>query len=88
MNSPNSRSLLLGSVAVIVLTQVACIIWLEQKLESVRPADNATELAGIADQLAGVETSIAGVQDTANNVQARTQALTDSMGSVARACTR
>ena len=88
MNPPNSRSLFLGSVAVIVLTQIACTIWIVRKLEVASPVDNSSELAGIAQQLAGVESSIAGVQDTANNVQARTQALIDSMGSVARACSR
>ena len=86
MNSPNSRSLLLASVAAIVLTQIACTVWIGRQLEVAKPVDNSLELAGITEQLTGVESSVAGVQDTANNVQARTQALIDSMGSIARAC--
>jgi hypothetical protein len=88
MNPSDSRSLFIGSVAVIVLTQIACTVWIGRQLEVVRPVDNSSELAGITEQLASVENSVSGVQDTANTVQARTQALIDSMGSVARACSR
>jgi len=87
MDPLNSRRLLLGSVALIVLTQIACTIWIGRQIEVPSPADNSSELAAITEQLTSVESAVGDVQDTADGLQARTTALTDSMGSVARACT-
>ena len=87
MDPFNSRSLLLGSVAIIVLTQIACTIWIGRQLVVPAPADNSAGLADIAQQLTSVQSAVDAVQDTADGLQARTTALTDSMGNVARACT-
>ena len=87
MEPIKTRWLVLGSAALIVLTQIACAAWLGRQLPDDSPTDNSSELADIAEQLANIETAVGDVQGTANNVQARTGALTDSMGSVARACT-
>jgi hypothetical protein len=82
------RNLVLGSVAVIVLTQIGCTVWIGRQLDVPDPTDNSAEFAAITAQLASIESAIGDVQATADGVQARTQALTDSMGSVARACSR
>ena len=58
MDPLNSRSLMLGCAAVIVLTQ----------------------------QLEGIDSAVSDVQDTADSIQGRTGALTESISSVARAC--
>jgi len=87
MEPIKTRWLVLGSAALIVLTQIACTAWIGRQLPDDSPTDNSSELADIAEQLANIETAVGDVQGTANNVQARTGALTDSMGSVARACT-
>jgi hypothetical protein len=86
MDPLNSHRLLFGSVALIVLTQIACTIWIGRQIEVPIPTDNSSELANIAEQLANVESAVSDVQDTADGLQARTTALTDSMGNVARAC--
>ena len=88
MDPLNSRRLLLGSVAVIVLTQIACTVWIGRQIGVPSHADNSAEFAGITEQLASIKSAVSDVQDTADGLQARTTALTDSMGSVARACTR
>ena len=88
MDPFNMRKLVLGSVALIVLTQIGCTIWISRQLDVPGPTDNASEFAAITAQLASIESAVGDVQDTADGVQARTQALTDSMGSVARACSR
>lgn len=88
MDPLNSRSLLLGSVAVIVLTQVACTLWIGRQMEAPSPVDYSSEFAAITEQLSGINSAIGDVQDTADGLQARTTALTDSMGNVARACSR
>jgi hypothetical protein len=88
MDPLNLRRLMLGSVAVIVLTQVACTLWLGRQVEVPSPVDNSAEFAAITEQLTGIKSAVADVQDTADGLQARTTALTDSMGNVARACTR
>ena len=87
MEPLNSHRLLLGSVALIVLTQIACAIWIGRRLDVPGPADNSSEFANITEQLASIKSAVGDVQDTADGLQARTTALTDSMGSVARACT-
>lgn len=87
MDPLNLRRLLLGSVAVIVLTQVACTLWIGRQVEVPGPVDNSSEFAAITEQLAGIKSAVGDVQDTAYGLQARTTALTDSMGNVARACT-
>jgi hypothetical protein len=86
MEKVNMRGLILGSTAVIVLTQVACTAWLAREVAYNGPADNSAEIADFTEQLAGVESAISDVQGTADNIEARTGALTNSMGSVARAC--
>ena len=88
MDPFNLRKLVLGSVALIVLTQIACTVWIGRQLNVPDPTDNSSEFAGITDQLASIESAVSEVQGTADGLQARTQALTDSMSSVARACTR
>jgi hypothetical protein len=87
MDRLNLHRLLLGGVALIVLTQIACAIWIGRQVVVPGPVDNSSQLAAITGQLAGVEYAIGAVQDTADGLQARTTALTDSMGNVARACT-
>jgi len=87
MDPLNLRRLILGSVALVVLTQVACAIWIGRQIDVPSPADNSSEFADITERLASVKSAIRDVQDTADGLQARTTALTDSMGSVARACT-
>ena len=86
MEKINMRGLILGSAALVVLTQVACTIWIAKAVAANGPADDSSEFADITAQLAGVEAAVGDVQDTTNTIQARTGALTDSMGSVARAC--
>ena len=86
MDPLNSRSLLLGCAVLIVLTQIACTSWLGRQVEGDSPVDHSSELADITGQLASVETAVGDVQDTADGIQARTGALTESMSSVARAC--
>jgi hypothetical protein len=86
MNSLNSRWLLLGSAALIVLTQIACTAWLGRQVEAYSPVDPSSGLADITEQLASVKSAVSDVQDTADAIQARTGALTESMSSVARAC--
>jgi hypothetical protein len=88
MEPLNLRKLVLGSVALIVLTQIACAIWIGRQRDVPGPADNSSEFANITEQLASIESAVGDVQDTADGLQGRTTALTDSMGSVARACTR
>jgi len=88
MEPLNLRRLLLGSVALIVLTQIACAIWIGRHLDVPGPADNSSEFADLAARLASVQSAISDVQDTADGLQGRTTVLTDSMGNVARACTR
>jgi len=88
MDPFNLRKLLLGSVALIVLTQIACALWIGRQIEVPRPTDNSAEFADITERLASVRSAISDVQGTADGLQARTTALTDSMGSVARACSR
>ncbi len=88
MDPLNIRRLFLGSVAVIVLTQVACTLWIGRQMEAPSPVDNSGELAAITEKLAGIESAVDDVQDTADGLQARTTALTDSMGNIARACSR
>jgi hypothetical protein len=56
-------------------------------MEVPSPVDNSTEFAAITEQLASLNSAVADVQDTADGLQARTTALTDSMGNVARPCT-
>jgi hypothetical protein len=87
MDPLNLRKLLLGSVAIIVLTQVACTLWIGRQIGVPSPTDNSAEFAGVTEQLASIKSAVADVQDTADGLQARTTALTDSMGNVARACT-
>lgn len=82
----NSRWLILGSVVLIVLTQIACAVWMGRQIELSSAADNSLELTDITKQLASVESAVSDVQDTADSIQGRTGALTDSMSSVARAC--
>lgn len=82
----NSRWLNLGSVVLIVLTQIACAVWMGRQIELFSAADNSLELTDITKQLASVESAVSDVQDTADSIQGRTGALTDSMSSVARAC--
>jgi hypothetical protein len=85
MEKINMRGLIVGSAVLIVVTQVACTAWLgQQEVDS--PPDPSLALADITEQLASVESAVADVQGTADNIQARTQALVDSMGGVARAC--
>jgi hypothetical protein len=86
MNPLNSRWPIIGGVAVIVLTQIACTAWIARHVEAPRPTDNSAMFAGITEQLASIESAVGEVQDTADGLQARTTALTDSMGNVARAC--
>ena len=86
MEKVNLRGLVLGSAAVVVLTQVACTAWIAREVAANSSHDNSSELSDIAEQLASVESAVSDVQGTADNIQARTGALTDSMGSVARAC--
>lgn len=86
MEKVNLRGLVLGSAAVVVLTQVACTAWMARELATHSTPDNTAQFADLADQLASVESAVSEVQGTADNIQARTGALTDSMGSVARAC--
>lgn len=86
MEKINLRGLILGSLAVIVVTQFACAAWLGRQLAEYRPADNTSEFAAITEQLASLESAVSDVQDTADNVQGRTEALVASMSSVARAC--
>jgi len=86
MEKVNLRGLVLGSAAVIVLTQVACTAWIAGQLAAESSPDNSAELAALAEQVASLESAVSDVQGTADNIQARTGALTDSMGSVARAC--
>jgi len=88
MEPLNLRKLVLGSVALIVLTQIACAIWIGRQRDVPAPADNSSEFANITEQLANIKSAVGDVQDTADGLQARTQALTDSMGSVARTCAR
>jgi len=82
----NMRGLILGSAALVVLTQIACTAWLGQQ-EADSPPDPSLALSDMTQQLASVESAVSDVQDTADTIQARTGALIDSMGSVARACT-
>jgi uncharacterized membrane protein YfbV (UPF0208 family) len=88
MNQLNLRELLLGSVALIVVTQIACTVWIGRQNKAPSPADYSSEFADITEKLAGVESAVSDVQGTADGIQARTQALVDSMSSVARACSR
>ena len=87
MEPYNSRGLILGSAAVVVLTQIACALWIGRQLTDYRPTDNAAEFNDLSEQVTRVESAVSDVQKTADTIQARTGALTDSMGSVARACT-
>lgn len=86
MEKINLRGLILVSAALVVLTQVACTAWLGRQLEPDRPPDPSLALVDMTQQLASVESAVSDVQNTADTIQARTGALTDSMGSVARAC--
>ena len=86
MEKINMRGLILGSAVVVVLTQIACTAWIAREIAANSPADNSAALADITEQLAGVESAISDVQGTVDTFQARTDALTNSMGSVARAC--
>lgn len=86
MEPINTRWLILGSAALIGLIQVACTAWIAKEVAAYSPTDNSSEFAAITEQLASVESAVSDVQDTADTIQARTGALTDSMGSVARAC--
>ncbi len=86
MEKINMRGLILGSLAVIVVTQIACTTWLGRQLVEYQPADNSADFADISEQLASVDSAVSDVQNTADNIQARTGALTDSMSSVSRAC--
>ena len=86
MEPIKTRWLVLGSAALIVLTQIACTAWIGRQLPDDSPTDNSSEFADITEQLANIETAVGHVQGTADNVQARTGALVESMSSVARAC--
>lgn len=86
MEKINLRGLILASLAVIVVTQIACAAWLGRQLADYRPADNSLEFAAVTKQLEGIETAVSDVQGTADNVEGRTEALVASMSSVARAC--
>jgi hypothetical protein len=85
MEKINLRGLILGSAALIILTQVACTAWLGQQ-EADSPPDPSLALADMTQQLASVESAVVDVQGTADDINGRTGALVDSMGSVARAC--
>jgi hypothetical protein len=86
MEKINMRGLIVGSAVLIVLTQIACTAWLGRHLEPDRPPDPSLALADIAEQLASVESAVVDVQGTADDINGRTGALVNSMGSVARAC--
>ena len=88
MEPLNLRRLVVGSVALIILTQIVCTIWIGRQPEVPRVADNSSEFADVMHQLADINSAIGTVQDTADGLRAHTTALTDSMGNVARACTR
>ncbi len=87
MEPLDSRWLILGSAAVVVLTQIACTAWIGRHIGDYRPADNSAELDNLTKKLATLGSAVNDIQNTADNIQARTAALTNSMGSVARACT-
>ncbi len=87
MEPLSSRWLILGSAAAIVLTQIACTAWIGQHIGDYHPADNSAQLDKVTERLAGLSSAVGEVQNTADNIQARTSALVNSMGSVARACT-
>ena len=86
MEKINMRGLIIGSAAIVVLTQVACTAWIVREVAANGPTDTTSELVDISEQLASVESAVRDVQGTADNIAAGSGALTNSMSSVARAC--
>ena len=75
-------------IVIVQVIQLLLVLGIDARVHLIQnKADNSAALDNVSEQVAGVESAVKDVQGTADNIQARTGALVDSMGSVARACT-